>query len=166
MKLYCIVSNGVDSSCHSTRWTRTKWLIGIWVSPMCKRYIDFTCTPYILPPYNGCMKAWFLSIFLSAERQLVCFSDNLPLPLVIGTCSYECISCHRITYFTYKIYRIMYVLEWRTVYALTRGLLWCLYPSCVATREINTKITLEWAHKQFVTRVHTLFYFLHDITNP
>ena len=39
-------------------------------------------------------------------------------------------------------------------------------PSCAATREINTKITLEWAHKQFVTRVHTLFYFLHDMTNP
>ena len=31
---------------------------------------------------------------------------------------------------------------------------------------INTKIKLEWAHKQFATRVHTLFYFLHDITNP
>ena len=40
------------------------------------------------------------------------------------------------------------------------------FPRCCATREINTKITLEWAHKQFVTRVHTLFYFLHDITNP
>ena len=40
------------------------------------------------------------------------------------------------------------------------------FPSCAATREINTKITLEWAHKQFVTRVHTLFYFLHDITYP
>ena len=40
------------------------------------------------------------------------------------------------------------------------------FPSCAATREIITKITLEWAHKQFVTRVHTLFYFLHDITNP
>ena len=40
------------------------------------------------------------------------------------------------------------------------------FPSCAATKEINTKITLEWAHKQFVTRVHTLFYFLHDITNP
>ena len=37
--------------------------------------------------------------------------------------------------------------------------------SCEATQEINTKITLEWAQKQFVTRVHTLFYFLHDITN-
>ena len=40
------------------------------------------------------------------------------------------------------------------------------FPSCEATREINTKITLEWAQKRFVTRVHTLFYFLHDITNP
>ena len=32
-------------------------------------------------------------------------------------------------------------------------------PSCRATREINTKITLEWVRKQFVIRVHTLFYF-------
>ena len=39
-------------------------------------------------------------------------------------------------------------------------------PSCAATREINTKITLELAHKQFVTSVHTLFYFLHDTANP
>ena len=31
----------------------------------------------------------------------------------------------------------------------------CVYfPSCEATREINTKITLSWALKQFVTRVH------------
>ena len=38
------------------------------------------------------------------------------------------------------------------------------FPSCAATRELNTKITLEWAHKQFVTRMHTLFYFFtrHD----
>ena len=34
----------------------------------------------------------------------------------------------------------------------------CVYfPRCFATREINTKITLSWAPKQFVTRVHTLF---------
>ena len=39
-------------------------------------------------------------------------------------------------------------------------------PGCEATRGINTKITLEWAQKQLVTRVHTLFYFLHDIKNP
>ena len=30
---------------------------------------------------------------------------------------------------------------------------------------LNTKIALEWAQKQLVTRVYTLFYFLHDITN-
>ena len=39
-------------------------------------------------------------------------------------------------------------------------------PSCEAMREINNKIALEWALKQFVTRVHTLFYFLLDITDP
>ena len=32
------------------------------------------------------------------------------------------------------------------------------FPRCCTTREINTKITLSWAHKQFATRVHTLFY--------
>ena len=34
------------------------------------------------------------------------------------------------------------------------------FPSCETAREINTKITLEWAHEQFITRVHTLFLFL------
>ena len=32
-------------------------------------------------------------------------------------------------------------------------------------RVILMFITLEGAQKQFVTREHTLFYFLHDITN-
>ena len=40
------------------------------------------------------------------------------------------------------------------------------FPICEATREMNTKIILEWVQKQFDTRVHTLSYFLHDITNP
>ena len=57
----------------------------------------------------------------------------------------------------------MDVLEWRTISTLTRVLFWCLFP--FATGEINTKITLEWAKKWFLTRVHTLFHFLHDITN-
>ena len=53
---------------------------------------------------------------------------------------------------------IMYVLLWRTVYALTQVLFWCLFPSSVIlVFIINTKITLSWAHKQFATRVHTLF---------
>ena len=37
---------------------------------------------------------------------------------------------------------------------------------CEATREINTKIKHGWGHKQFAKRIHTLFYFLHDIINP
>ena len=41
-------------------------------------------------------------------------------------------------------------------YALTWVLFWC-FPRCFATREINIKITLSWALKQFVTQVHTLF---------
>ena len=32
-----------------------------------------------------------------------------------------------------------------------------------ATRELNTKITLSWAHKQFATRLQTLFSMFHDI---
>ena len=40
------------------------------------------------------------------------------------------------------------------------------FPSCEATREINIKITLEWAQKRFVKRDYEIFYFLHDITNP
>ena len=40
------------------------------------------------------------------------------------------------------------------------------FPSCCATREINTKITLKWLHKKFFTRVHyTLSYFLHVEAN-
>ena len=35
---------------------------------------------------------------------------------------------------------------------------------CAAARAMNTKITLKCAHKEFVTRVHTIFYFLHDMT--
>ena len=52
--------------------------------------------------------------------------------------------------------KVMYVLLWRTVYALTRGCYFGVYfPRCCANWEINTKITLSWAHKQFSTRVHT-----------
>ena len=36
------------------------------------------------------------------------------------------------------------------------------FPRCYATREINTKITLSWAKKQFATRVDTLFYMNHN----
>ena len=36
--------------------------------------------------------------------------------------------------------------------------------ACSFFRFTHTKITLGWAHSHFTTRVHTLFYFLHDIT--
>ena len=42
-----------------------------------------------------------------------------------------------------------------------------MFISRVRSHEGNKhQITLEWVQKQFVTRVHTLFYFLHDKTNP
>ena len=53
--------------------------------------------------------------------------------------------------------KIKYVLSWQTVSALTRVFFFVYFPRCFATREINTKITLLWALKQFVTRVRTLF---------
>ena len=77
--------------------------------------------------------------------------------------------CHNLSF---ALYRSRENIEW---YMYSSGELFMrsregyfgvYFPSCEATRETNTKITLEWAHEQFVTRVHTLFYFLHDITNP
>ena len=46
---------------------------------------------------------------------------------------------------------------WRTVSTLARVLFCVEIPRCLATREINTKIILSWALKQFITLVHTLF---------
>ena len=54
--------------------------------------------------------------------------------------------------------KIMYVLSSQTVSALTRGLFLCLFPSLLRNSGNKQKITLLWALKQFVTRVHTLFY--------
>ena len=56
--------------------------------------------------------------------------------------------------------RIMYALTSWAVYALTRlrVLFWCLFPSLLCNLGINTKITLSWAHRQFATQIHTLFY--------
>ena len=53
--------------------------------------------------------------------------------------------------------KVMYVLS---IHALTRVLIWCLFPPLCATLEINTKITLPWAHKLLATRVHTLYIIL------
>ena len=35
---------------------------------------------------------------------------------------------HRPYHLRNRLYRIMNILEWRAVYALTRGLFWCLFP--------------------------------------
>ena len=42
------------------------------------------------------------------------------------------------------------------------------FPRCRATREINTKITLSWARKQFACREHTSSFYMypHDDTHP
>ena len=41
--------------------------------------------------------------------------------------------------------KIFYVVTWRTVYALTRVLFWCLFPSLLRNTGIDTKITHPWA---------------------
>ena len=43
-----------------------------------------------------------------------------------------------------------------------KGQLGVYFPSCEALRKVNTKITIEWGHTQFVMATHTLFHFLHD----
>ena len=54
--------------------------------------------------------------------------------------------------------KIIYVLSWWTVYALTWVLFWCLFPLLLCNSENKHQITLSWAHKQSTTKVHTLFY--------
>ena len=41
--------------------------------------------------------------------------------------------------------------------------IWVFIPICEATNGINTKITLGWAHKQFLMTVYTSFIFFQDI---
>ena len=43
--------------------------------------------------------------------------------------------------------------------ALTRVLFWCLFPELRSNEGNKHQITLPWALKKFVTRVHTLFSF-------
>ena len=60
------------------------------------------------------------------------------------------------------IYRIRYVHKWQTVYVLTRGLFWCLFPKMPSNEGNKHQNNTQWRHKH-VMRVHMLFYFLHDI---
>ena len=44
----------------------------------------------------------------------------------------------------------------KCMYSSGKMLIQCLFPlMCAATREINTKLTLEWPHERYVTRVRT-----------
>ena len=52
--------------------------------------------------------------------------------------------------------KVMCVLLWQTVSMLTRVLFWCLFPSLLHNSG-NTKITLSWALKEFIMRLHTSF---------
>ena len=54
--------------------------------------------------------------------------------------------------------KIMYVLLWQTVSALSPVLFWCLFPSLFRNSGNKHQITLSWVHKQSSMRVHTLFF--------
>ena len=58
----------------------------------------------------------------------------------------------------------MYELERRTVYALM--IILVFIPELRSNDGSKHQITLEWAHKLFITRVHVLFYFFREIRNP
>ena len=55
--------------------------------------------------------------------------------------------CNFIPHFTIDIKRIMYVLEWRIVSALTRGVFWCLFPELRSNEgnkyQNNTRVSAE-----------------------
>ena len=57
----------------------------------------------------------------------------------------------------------MYGLAWRTVLALTRGLFWCLFPELRSNKRNRHQNNTPVSPEQFVTRVHALFYFSHDV---
>ena len=62
--------------------------------------------------------------------------------------------------FSYKLYAlgptkymIMYRLDQHAVYVVTSVLFHFYFQGCQVTREINTKITLDWAYKPFVSTI-------------
>ena len=76
-----------------------------------------------------------------------CMTRN---PYSIADCSYLCLWC---TYTSMHV-RVGWLLPLECYFGV-------YFPRCCATREINTKITLSWVHKQFATRVHTLISIYH-----
>ena len=57
-------------------------------------------------------------------------------------------------------------LQWRTDHVLRRGLFFMLIFMLLNSEGNTYQNNIGVSAKQFIVRVHTLFYFLHDITNP
>ena len=66
---------------------------------------------------------------------------------------------------TWEVYMIMHWSGKQSMFSFECYFCVCIV-SCEATKGKITKITLEGEHNQLVTAVHTLFYFLHNITSP
>ena len=64
--------------------------------------------------------------------------------------------CKKIVIFIVIYGLVMSCKEWNNVCTFVTNCFATFVTNCFATREINTKITLSWALKQFVTRVRTL----------
>ena len=62
-----------------------------------------------------------------------------------------------------NIYRIMYVHEWRTVSALTRGSFWCFFPELRSNKFINSDKTTIYAHRSRISLTQFSFcWWRHD----
>ena len=63
------------------------------------------------------------------------------------------------------IWRIMYVLEWRTVSALTRGIFWCLFPELRSNEankyQNNTRVSAETVRHELESTYVVRTYFRH-----
>ena len=74
-----------------------------------------------------------------------------------------CANCPYLTLMA-EIYRMMYVLEWRTVYALTKWLFWCLFPELRSNEgnkhQNNTRVSTQTVH--YKSTYHILFLTWYD----
>ena len=63
---------------------------------------------------------------------------------------------------------MMYGLKLRTIYAPMRMLFfYIIFPCCQAMMNVNARLTpFEWSYEQSATRIHTLFYCLHNMISP
>ena len=101
--------------------------------------------------------SWYVACWL-----LNMLTSQVPVPYILHI---YFICYDHILPIYFNVYRENNVRTWMASCFCAHGkfILVCFIPSYEATREINTKTTLEWAQTQFVTVVHTSFNFLHDI---